>query len=151
MEQLQRQNRMLRWLNLAWLLAIMLIVGLGQSRRPQADEMRAQRFVVVDENGKQRAVLGMASGGPELAMMDTSDRVALQLQVPKVPDKGAIYLNDPELSAGLELAMTMNGPVLHLNDRSGNRVRLATNELNAPLVAVHDAEGNLLFKISAEN
>ena len=34
--------------------------------------------------------------------------------------------------------MTMNGPVLHFNDRTGTRVRLAANELNAPLAAIYD-------------
>lgn len=29
--------------------------------------------------------------------------------------------------------MTMNGPVLHFTDKTGTRVRLAANELNAPL------------------
>jgi hypothetical protein len=46
--------------------------------------------------------------------------------------------------------MTQNGPVIHLNDRRGNRVRLATNELNAPLAAVYDEEGKLLFQVTAK-
>jgi hypothetical protein len=134
---------------LVWLLVAVLVLCMGQAR-PQSDSVQAKKFVVVDENGKERAAFGMASGGPELVMLDSSDRTALQMQVPKVPDKAAIYLRDPELRADLELAMTMNGAVVHLNDKSGNRVRLATNELNAPLAAVYDGEGKLLFKISAE-
>jgi len=149
-EQLKLQNYRLQRLNLLWLFAIVVIVSAGQAR-PQSDSVQAKKFVVVDENGKERAVFGMASGGPELVMLDSSDRTALQMQVPKIPDKAAFYLRDPELRAELELAMTMNGAVLHLNDKSGNRVRLATNELNAPLAAIYDAEGKLLFKVSAQS
>src|SRR5262245_25091439 len=125
--QLRRQNRWLKRLNLAWMLAVLVILCAGQAR-PQSESVQAKKFIVVDENGKERAVFGMANGGPELVMLDSADRTALQMQVPKVPDKGAIYLRDAELQSDLELAMTMNGPVLHLNDKAGNRVRLATNE-----------------------
>jgi hypothetical protein len=149
-EQLKLQNRWLQRWNLVWMLAVVVILCMGQAR-PQSESMQAKKFVVVDENGKERAVFGMASGGPELVMLDSSDRTALQMQVPKVPDRAAIYLRDAELRADLELAMTMNGAVLHLNDKTGNRVRLATNELNAPLAAVYDAEGKVLFKISAQS
>jgi hypothetical protein len=44
----------------------------------------------------------------------------------------------------------MNGPVLHFNDKSRNRVRLATNEINAPLAAIHDAAGKRLFEVTAK-
>jgi len=149
LEQLKRQNRWLQRVNLAWLLGAVVILCMGQAR-PQADSLQAKKFVVVDENGKERAVFGMASGGPELVMLDSTERVALHMQVPKVPDKAAIYLRDPELRSDLELAMTQNGAVVHLNDKSGNRVRLATNELNAPLAAVYDSEGKLLFEVSGK-
>ena len=45
--------------------------------------------------------------------------------------------------------MTMNGPVLHFTDRTGSRVQLAANELNAPLAAIYDEMGKQLFKVSA--
>jgi hypothetical protein len=38
---------------------------------------------------------------------------------------------------------------VHLSDKSGPRVRLATNELNAPLVAVYDEKAKVLFQVSA--
>ena len=46
--------------------------------------------------------------------------------------------------------MTQTGPVLHFNDRTGNRIRLATNELNAPLAAVYDAEGKKVFEVTGK-
>lgn len=74
----------------------------------------------------------------------------MRLQVPKFPDKPSLYLGDPSQSAKVELAMTMNGPVLHFTDKTGTRVRLAANELNAPLAAIYDEEGEQLFKVSAK-
>ena len=46
--------------------------------------------------------------------------------------------------------MNINGPVLHFTDKTGTRVRLAANELNAPLAAIYDEYGEQLFKVSAK-
>jgi hypothetical protein len=73
------------------------------------------------------------------------------VQVPKIPDNPSLYLSDPRESARVELAMTMNGPVLHFTDKNGTRVRLAASELNAPLAVIYDEEGKRLFKVSAKD
>ncbi len=85
-----------------------------------------------------------------MVLEDTGGRGVVQLQVPKFPNKPSLYLRDPSESSRVELAMTMNGPVLHFTDRTGTRVRLAANELNAPLAAIYDEQGEPLFKVSAK-
>ena len=149
MERLERESR--RWRAAAVLLAIVLGLGLfvGQAK-PEPAEVKAAKFVLVDEQGAPRGSLAMENGGPALVLTDSRGKGAIRLQVPKVPDKAAIYLSDPTESTDAELAMTQTGPVLHFNDRVGNRVRLATNELNAPLAAVYDAEGKKLFEVTAK-
>ena len=150
-DRLERENRRLKRLGVTALVVAGLIVGLGQARPRQPEEVRATKFVLVDEGGQQRATLGIENGGPALVLEDTTGRGVVQLQVPKIPDKPSLYLRDPRESARVELAMTMNGPVLHFTDKTGTRVRLAANELNAPLAAIYDEDGKQLFKVSAKD
>ena len=149
-DRLERENRRNKRLGLSVLVIAGLMITLGQARPQQPDVIRATKFVLVDENGQQRATLGIENGGPALVLEDTNGRGVVQLQVPKIPDKPSLYLSDPRESARVELAMTMNGPVLHFTDKTGTRVRLAANELNAPLAAIYDDEGKQLFKVSAK-
>jgi hypothetical protein len=148
-ERLERAGRRWRLAAIACGTGLALAVLMGQAR-PEPGEVKATKFVLVDEAGTSRATLAIESGGPSLVLTDTRGHGAIRLSVPKVPDKGTLYLSDREAGGDLELAITQNGPVIHLNDRRGNRVRLATNELNAPLAAVYDDEGKLLFQVTAK-
>ncbi|MGI8979369.1 MAG: hypothetical protein ACR2FY_09095 [Pirellulaceae bacterium] len=147
--RLERESR--RWRTATVLLAIGLglCLFLGQAK-PEATEVKATKFVLVDEQGAPRGTLAMENGGPALVLTDSKGKGVVRLQVPKVPDKAAFYLSDPIESTDAELAMTQTGPVLHFNDRVGNRIRLATNELNAPLAAVYDAEGKKVFEVTGK-
>ncbi|MBC7853750.1 MAG: hypothetical protein IAF94_09965 [Pirellulaceae bacterium] len=146
---LERETR--RWRTAVALLGIGLglCLFLGQAK-PEATEVKATKFVLVDEQGAPRGTLAMENGGPAFVLTDSKGKGVIRLQVPKVPDKAALYLSDPIESTDAELAMTQTGPVLHFNDRVGNRIRLATNELNAPLAAVYDAEGKKVFEVTGK-
>jgi len=147
--RLERDSR--RWRSAAVLLgtALGLCLFLGQAK-PDPAEVKAAKFTLVDDQGAPRGSFALENGGPALVLTDSRGKGVIRLQVPKVPDKGAIYLSDPTESTDAELAMTQSGPVLHFNDRTGNRIRLATNELNAPLAAVYDAEGKKVFEATAK-
>ena len=142
------RQRLKRWAGGAVVL-LALVVCLGQAAPRQPSELKAERFVLVDAEGRERGLLAVEDGEPTLALHDAKSNDALWLTVSKVTGKPAFYLLDRDLGTNVELAMTMNGPVLHFNDKSGNRVRLATNELNAPLAAIADAEGKRVFEVSA--
>ena len=149
--ELEKKQRLMQRAMLAAIVGWGLVVTLGQASPQQHPKsIKAQQFVVVDAQGRTRATLGMSAGGPELVLTNSRGRGLLQLRVPKIPEKAAIYMHDPKSQSGLELAMTTNGPVLHFSDKQGTRLRLATNELNAPLAAVYDAQGKLLFKVSSK-
>jgi hypothetical protein len=145
------ERELIRWRVLAIFAAIGLglCLFLGQAK-PEPVEVKAAKFTLVDEQGMSRGTFAMENGGPALVLTDSRGKGVIRLQVPKVPDKAALYLTDPTESTDAELAMTQTGPVLHFNDRSGNRVRLATNELNAPLAAVYDAEGKKIFEVTGK-
>jgi hypothetical protein len=146
---LERDSR--RWRSAALLLVIALglCLFLGQAKQ-QPGEVKGTKFTLVDEQGMSRGTFAMENGGPALVLTDSRGKGVIRLQVPKVPDKAAFYLTDPTELIDAELAMTQTGPVLHFNDRIGNRIRLATNELNAPLAAVYDAEGKKVFEVTGK-
>ncbi|MEX2120270.1 MAG: hypothetical protein WD847_11805 [Pirellulales bacterium] len=147
-QRLDKLERRQRYLVTAALVLGTLAGVLGPSRPDEPGEVKAKRFVVVDSKGAERAALGIEDGAPSLVLYNSAGRGVVRCEVPAVPDKPALYLVDPEQGT-LELALTMNGPVVHLSDKTGPRVRLATNELNAPLVAVYDEKAKVLFQVSA--
>lgn len=149
-ERLERENRILKRAALSGVGLALLAALLGQAAPPQAAAVTTRKLAIVDEQGHERAVLGMVEGGPQLSLLDSKGRSVVQLEVPKVPDKAALYMQDSSSASGLELAMTMNGPVLHFSDKTGTRVRLATNQLNAPLASITTAEGQVLFQVPKE-
>ena len=149
LERLERDSRRLRSAALLLAIALGLCFFLGQAK-PEPGEVKGTKFVLVDDQGAPRGTLALENGGPALVLTDSKGKGVIRMQVPKVPDKAAIYLTDPTESTDVELAMTQTGPVLHFGDRVGNRIRLATNELNAPLAAVYDAEGKKLFEVTAK-
>lgn len=149
LKKLERESRHWRTVALLLVIALGLFLFLGQAK-PEANEVKAAKFVLVDEQGAPRGTLAMENGGPAFVLTDSRGKGVIRLQVPKVPDKAAVYLSDPTESTDVEMAMTQTGPVLHFNDRVGNRIRLATNELNAPLAAVYDAEGKKVFEVTGK-
>lgn len=148
--RLEAANRRLKYIGLGLCVMGAVAVAMGQARTEPPGPVRASEFAAVDAQGKVRARLAVVDGEPTLELTNAADQTVAQLQVPAVPDRPALYLRDPSEGTGIELAMTMNGPVLHFYDRSGTRVRLATNELNAPLAAVYDSKGKSLLKVTAE-
>ena len=128
--------------------ACLLAVGLGwqPEEQPAADELRARRLTLVDERGQAKAWLAVEDGAPELVLASAEGREAVRLEVPGVTGKPALYFFDRQEGHQAELAMTQTGPVLHFSDPQRVRLRLATNELNAPLLAVYDEHGNVLLK-----
>jgi len=145
---LERQNRRMKRLSIAAIALLGIVVCMGQSKPPAAGTLTAEQFVVVDAKGRPRATLGMEDGSPQFTLTNSRGQNAVLIEVPATPDKAAVYLRDPQESSMLELAMTMNGPVVHLSDKSGVRARLATNELNAPLLSVTNAAGHELFIVT---
>ena len=149
-EKLECENRRLKRLAGCGAAIACAVLAMGQAA-PEPKTIEAARFVVVDDAGRERMVLGMDESGPALVIRSSQGRESVRLDVPSVTDKPALYLDDVPAAARLELGLTMNGPVIHLTDSTGVRARLATNELNAPLFAVYDDEGRSLFEVSKQN
>ncbi len=86
-ERLTRLERKNRWLTLALLfmgVAATLVVTAGMQRTEAVPEVvKARRFLLVDENGKERAGLGMDKDGPFLDLRDENGKERARLGLAK--------------------------------------------------------------------
>jgi hypothetical protein len=146
--RLEAKNRRLTQVAMAVCLVVAVAAAMGQASKEGPERIEAPQFVVIDDKGRERAVLGLDDGSPVLVITNGEGRETVRLEVPSVPDKPALYFIDPREGHRMELAMTQTGPVLHFSDQRGVRARLATNELNAPLLAIYDDTGRSLFEVS---
>jgi hypothetical protein len=150
-ERLDRLERDLRRWKLACLClvaAVGAVGGLGAAVLNDDAPFRTSRLEVVDDNGHPRAWLATADDDVEFVLTAPDGREAMRLEVPHAVRRPSLYLYDRAEGHMAELTLTQTGPVLHFSDRQRVRLRLATNELNAPLVEVVDAEGKQLFAVT---
>lgn len=161
LDRLERQNRQLRWMVrlLALPLAAMVLMaaaghqesGEGAQIAP-SPEMHAQRFVLVDSAGRERAVLGLGSNGPFLHFLAASgtDRgtapVSLDVQGLTVSATGTTgaALNAQGLTiAGVNGRALLDAQSLSLEPaRSGAEASLHLGE-SGPSLRLKDAKGGL--------
>ena len=112
MERLERENKRLKLIGGAVLLlfGVCLMLGFAPADNPQ--EIKAERFLVIDKDGKTRAVLGMDRNNAALLMSDPTGRRLLSVKF--APDGvSALVFFDSNGTPRLELALTRTGPVLN--------------------------------------
>ncbi len=100
MTRLENQMRLWRLGTILGLsaFAILLLVGLASNR--SADVVTAREFVLVDDNGSQRARLGTYEGMTALQLFDSQDnmRIALHVYGDGLPQ---IYVNNTVSGPGI--------------------------------------------------
>jgi hypothetical protein len=107
-EQLERKNcRLVRWGVLA---AVATFGGALMSMRAVCDTVSAERFVLVDPEGKQRAVLTAyeTGGAPRFTFLDEKGRAVATLAT----DEGGAYLSlsDAKGEKSVRFAAREGGP-----------------------------------------
>ena len=128
-------------------------------------EVRARRFVLVDEEGQERATLSVDRHGPALRLLDRKGNLRVVLAVDKDgpgldlfdekdnlsvvlgsnSDGVVLALADEEGKSGASLVAIKEGSGLRLADKNGRtRARLATNNKAGPGLNLFDEEGNPL-------
>jgi hypothetical protein len=132
LEKLERELSRAKFRN-RWLLAgVGLAVGIGlvawafgptaalaQSTRAALTEVRANSFILEDENGKVRAMLITTKDGPRLSLLDENGKPRAGLGVSKDGPSLSLYDENGKDRAGM--AMTKDGPKLGLFDENGVR------------------------------
>ena len=110
---------------------------LAQLARAATEEVIARQFVLVDDKGKTRAVLGMSKTGPSLALYDENGKFRATLNVTE--DGPALGLLDEKGKPRAGLAVTKDGPQLSLFDEnSKNRAWLAMSKNGPGLILLDE-------------
>ena len=111
-------------------------------------EVRAQRFVLVDEQGREAAVLGVTGeGGPALTMSSPEGELLLALGVSRRGAEYERHLNLwPEDARGASLFVLPDGePSLHLQGTQGAKAEMWVGRHSGPGLSLRDQTGALLF------
>lgn len=160
--KLERQNRRMKLSAIASLVIVGAVMLTGQtSRQSTPSELRARSFILVDAQGRQRAILDLKKDEPGLALLDENGNVrALLSLVPEGPILDLIgtdgksaarvdsLLNQPGLvlldaNRNVRAGLTMNplGPGLDIADASGGLRASLEAGSNGPALALFDANG----------
>jgi hypothetical protein len=149
-------RRARRWTRLWRLLLVGLVVGsylllsrlAGRELQIQADqkEVHANRFILVDNNGKPRAMLAMLEDGPSLSLLGENGKGGALLTV----DKKGPGLSLFDEKGRVELNVTERGPELNLKDKNAfvkpRALLIVTKE--GPWLAFWDESGKLRAALS---
>ncbi len=158
LRRVERENRRIK----LGMLAVMLVTGslflLGQSRPARVPELiKAQKFQVVDREGRVRIMLGVSGdgSGDSRAIVGLQDRSNRVLAVLAVSEYGgsALTLNDVNEKPLVVLAGLGYGTSgLTFNDKDGNARAVLTvwperqGEQATPSLRILDANQKVVFK-----
>jgi hypothetical protein len=104
-------------------------------------EIRANRFIVEDENGKNRIVLAASKEGPMLVMFDDNGNNRVTLLV--MGDGPKLVFKDEKGNQRAGLSVTKDGPALVIVDENGKFRAWLNATKDGPGLGLSDANGNL--------
>ena len=96
-------------------IAVLMVAGIAGAQT--ANVVRAGAFVLVDDQGRERAQLGMGSDGPALELYDAQGKVRIGLSL--IDDEPGLALLDAQGKSRIRLLLTGAGPTLVLVDAQG--------------------------------
>jgi len=149
LDDLERENRRLKWIGALVLIGIAALVLMGQAGpRRVFKHLQSEQFILQDPGGQTRAVLGtLADGSSGLVLYDRNGKERAKLIV--LADGSSVLHaldKDGKLRAGLGVASD-GSPGLLLGDREGRpRAGLSVLGDGMPSFGLFDANGKVLFK-----
>jgi hypothetical protein len=127
---------------LAWTLANTTATAQAQGANIGLKVIRANQFILEDENGKTRAVLSVSKEGPALVLFDETGKPRAGLDAGK--DGPGLGLADETGKFRAMLAVDKDGPRLVLFDETGKRrAGLAVNK-DGPGLGLYDETGKVI-------
>jgi hypothetical protein len=128
---------------LVWTLATITATAQAQGANIGPKVIRANQFILKDENGKTRAVLSVSKEGPALVLFDETGKPRAGLDAGK--DGPGLVLADETGKFRAMLAVDKDGPRLVLFDEIGKRrAGLAVNK-DGPGLALFDETGKVIW------
>jgi hypothetical protein len=150
LEKMEGQLARVRWFNRILIAGIVLLLGawlILKSFGPETawaqsgvEGIRANKFVLEDENGKVRATLAMTEDGPMLSLSDENGRTRAALRV--ADGRPSLSLHDVGGNERACLMVGMLGPYLTMYDDNDKlRADLSVGEDSSSL-SLSDDNGN---------
>ena len=127
-------------------MALEVQVERQQAVRVQAgtDEVRAKGFVLVDDEGRERAMLVMTKDGPALFLSDENGELRAGLAAYK--DGPGLALFDEEGEARATLVVGKHGPEMSLFDETGKERTRLTATKDGPGLSLLNAAGKIIWQ-----
>jgi len=154
MERMEEQIARVRWLNrclVTCVLVALALWGLTQTLGPEtawaqsgAKEIRANKFVLEDENGKVRGELSMGKDGPSLALFDENAKPRALLMVGKGMEALSLWDENGKHRGGM--AVGEDGPAVTLTDKSGIPRAILSVLKDHPTLNLMDESGKRVWK-----
>jgi hypothetical protein len=116
-------------------------VSVAQAQENAADKkvIRAQEFVLVDEQDKPRAMLTISEDEPAMSLHDDRGEIRAMLGVTKDRSFLRLYDERGEPRAGMDVAE--DGPRLKLFDEQGNGHTVLIVDKDGPSLIMYDEKG----------
>jgi len=147
-EKMERQLVRVRWVNRGLIACIVLslLVGLPFLMAGSGvKEIRANRFILEDENGKTRAELSLKKDGPVLLLLDENDKSRAELSLKK--DGPNLSLSDENGKPRAGLTVDKDGrPGLLLLDDNGKCLAILSVAMDGPWLALFEENGKVIWK-----
>ncbi len=144
-EKVEKQLAQLKWHNRLLFVCIVLFLTsffLWKTLRPNtalaasgAKEIRANRFVLENENGDIRAFMLANDAGTVLTMCDENGKQRSMITVTK--DISELILHDENGKERIKMKVVNSGPGLAMMDKKGN-TRILLSMLEAPGLSLYD-------------
>jgi hypothetical protein len=134
---LETQNRRLKWSGLSLLVVFSALVLMGQAT-PTPKVIEAQRFVLKDGKGNVRAWLGLFGKGSELTLGNINKQPKMTLKVSEDASDLHFYGSD---NSGMNLGVDLGNPAIAMAGADGNGGADITFSPSGPAITVQDREG----------
>jgi len=138
-QELAATRRRFRWL----LVGLALGLGVWVFVRAGGRTVRANMFILEDENGQTRAMLSVTAGRPGLDLYDEKDRLRAILSV--VKDGPMLSLINENGEARASLGVLAPGSGLGLFDEAGEIRAGMYVAKEGPSLALRDAAGKMIW------
>jgi len=138
-QKLAATRRRFRWL------LVGLALGLGALALvwALAEEVRAKRFVLVDEEGRERAALEMIEDVPMLSLRNAAGNIRAALSVDA--DETGLGLCDAAGNIRATLSVDADGPMLSLADETATPRAALGVDTDGPRIVFSDAAGKPIW------
>ena len=108
------------------------------------DEIRAKTFIVADDNGIQRAFLGVNDEGPKLELHNENENRCALLAVNE--NSTILNLTDQYIKSGVQLRVGNDEPGLIMYDKNKTVFNIDFVGENSPSLSLKYEDGSIIWQ-----